>query len=169
MYITLHKGNLEEGAMFKLFMYWFYGASTSWSLVWYLIFVHWRKKTHLHRFSVHWRKKTHLRRFFTGVYKEGLFNSWRGRIFHSLNFVIFIRYFLHGVAYFPGPKFGRKNSVTRLFAIGKKRYSCFWKMSNTWNLHKQHYFTRLILGTSISPVLLAEALSAPHLLTAVRH
>ena len=26
--------------------------------------------------------KTNLRRFYTGVYKEGLFNSWRGRIFH---------------------------------------------------------------------------------------
>ena len=59
-----------------------YDANPSWSLGWDLMFVHWRNKTHLHRFSVHWRKKTHLSRFSTGVYKEGSFNSWRGGIFH---------------------------------------------------------------------------------------
>ena len=69
--------------MFQLFIYRLYDASPSLSLGWDLIFVHWRKKTHLCRFSVHWRKKTHLRKFSTGVYKEGSFNSWCGRIFHS--------------------------------------------------------------------------------------
>ena len=84
--------------MFKLCVYWVYDASPSWLLGWDLIFVHWMKKTHLRRFSFHWRKKTHLRWFSTGVYKEGSFNSWRGRIFHSAQ-----SYFLFQVLFIEKP------------------------------------------------------------------
>ena len=69
--------------MFKLFLYWVYDAIPSWTLVWDLIIAHWRKKTHLRRFSIYWRKKIHLRRFSTSVYKEGSFNFLRSRIFLS--------------------------------------------------------------------------------------
>ena len=70
--------------MFKLFIYWVYDASPSWSLGCVLMFVHLRKKTHLPRFS-------------TGVYKERSFNSWRGRIFHLAH------------SYFPFQMFSLKN------------------------------------------------------------
>ena len=69
--------------MFQLCIYWVYDASSSWSLGWDLIFVHWRKITHLRRFSFHCRKKIHLRGFPTRVYKEESSNSRRGHIFHS--------------------------------------------------------------------------------------
>ena len=53
---------------------------------------------------------------------------------HSLNFGLFLRYFLREVGCFRDPKFGRKNSVTRLFEQGNKRYSCFEK----WATHETH-------------------------------
>ena len=63
-------------------------ASTSRSLGWDLIFVRWRKKPHLRRFSFRWRKKTHLRGFSTtrkGHLIPGavVFSIRHGRIFHS--------------------------------------------------------------------------------------